>query len=141
MRGKLLLALAAGLLVAADAPAPREVAKALRQLNDAFKGRDADVLQRLMAEDHVAITPYGRQESKEHQIKTLDDFAITAYAMEEVKSQAVTKDVVLFTYTVKYEGTYKGKKLPAKSYAASLWVKRDGKWLEVFYQETQAAKE
>lgn len=136
-----LIALSLPLVAAADdAPAAKEVEKALRRLNDAFVSRDADVLKKLMTEDHVSITSYAGKEGRDKQIAALPKFKIEKYSTEGMKSQAVTKDSVLLTYVVKYKGTYSGKALPARALASSLWVLREGHWREALYQETPVAK-
>jgi hypothetical protein len=38
--------------------------------------------------------------------------------------------------TADLKGTFKGKKLPSQVFATELLVKRDGKWVERFYQVT-----
>jgi hypothetical protein len=48
----------------------------------------------------------------------------------------VAKDAALITYHVKAAGLDHGKGFQLDSYASSLWMKRDGKWLNVFYQAT-----
>ncbi len=123
------------------APLVKEVVKALRQLNDAFVSRNAGVLKKLMTEDHVSITPYAGKEGRAKQIEALTNFKIEKYSTEGMKSQTVTKDSVLLTYVVNYNGTYAGKALPARALASSLWVLRDGQWREALYQETAVAKE
>jgi hypothetical protein len=69
-------------------------------------------------------------------LKTLGDFKMAEYKPGKLKFQQLSKDVVLVTYPLAQKGTYKGKTLPAKSHASSVWVKRDGRWLEATYQET-----
>lgn len=138
-----LLAISPLALVAADdaAPAAKDVAKALRQLNDAFVTRDAGVLKKLMTEDHVSITSYAGKEGRDKQIEALANFKIEKYSTERMKAQVVTKDSVLLTYVVKYQGTYQGRALPARALASSLWVLRDGQWREALYQETPIARD
>ena len=48
----------------------------------------------------------------------------------------VAENAVLITYLVKASGLDHGKAFQLNSYASSLWMKRDGKWLNVFYQAT-----
>ena len=144
MRPKLLLILFAALLLAADAPkdnVAKDVEKALRALNDAFKNRDVEAVGRLMADSHVAITSYyGGPQNKAEQLKSLPDLKMSEYGMGEVKITAIGKDTALVTYPLTLKGTYKGKELPAKNYAAAVWVLQGGKWLETFYQETPLEK-
>jgi hypothetical protein len=50
----------------------------------------------------------------------------------------VAENAALVTYHVKAAGLDHGKAFQLDSYASSLWMKRDGKWLNVFYQATPA---
>jgi hypothetical protein len=50
----------------------------------------------------------------------------------------VAGNAALLTYHVKATGLDHGKPFQLESYASSLWMKRDGKWLNVFYQATPA---
>ena len=139
MKSKLLMVLTAACLLGADAkdgPVP-EVDKALRALNEAFAKRDADAIGRLIAADHVAVTPYyGGPMSRADQLKTLPDLQLSEYTMGDAKTTQLSKDVVLITYPLTMKGTFKGKEVARKSYATALWVNQGGKWLEAFYQET-----
>ena len=143
MKSKLILVFVVALLVAADdaPPASKEVEKSLRELSDAFVTRDADVLKKLMTDDHLSITPYAGKLGRDKQIVALPNFKIDKYSTEGMKSLAVTKDSVLFSYVVTYKGSYQGTTLPARALASSLWVMRDGRWQEVFYQETPVGNE
>jgi hypothetical protein len=118
-----------------------DVEKSLKELNDAFVTRDAAALKRLMTDDHLSITSYAGKETRDKQIASLPSYKIQKYSTEGMKSQAVGKDAILRTYIVKYQGTFKGKPLPARSIASSLWVLRDGRWQELLYQETPVAKD
>jgi hypothetical protein len=40
------------------------------------------------------------------------------------------------TLTAKFDGTFRGKSLTARVFITSILGKRDGKWLERFYQVT-----
>ncbi|GLQ48842.1 DUF4440 domain-containing protein [Dyella flava] len=50
----------------------------------------------------------------------------------------VAGDAALLTYHVKASGLDHGKAFTLESYASSLWMKRSGHWLNVFYQATPA---
>ncbi|MFK2873071.1 DUF4440 domain-containing protein [Dyella lipolytica] len=50
----------------------------------------------------------------------------------------VAENAVLITYRVKAAGLDHGKAFQLDSYASSLWMKRNGQWLNVFYQATPA---
>jgi hypothetical protein len=50
----------------------------------------------------------------------------------------VADDAALVTYHVKAGGLDHGKTFQLDSYASSLWMKRGGTWVNVFYQATPA---
>jgi uncharacterized protein (TIGR02246 family) len=139
---RLALVFVAGLLVAGDSP--KEDAKAveqlLRTLNDAYFKKDVDTMKRLMSDDHVAIVASGQRESKEEHLKSLADLKLTEYTMEDVKVTMPSKDVAIITYRANVKGSFKGKELPPKITASSVWANRNGKWQEVLYQETAVEK-
>lgn len=141
MRSKLLIALTAVLLIGAQAgknsPAIKDIEEANRALNEAFTKRDAEAIRRLTAEEHVAITSYygGRQTTAE-QLKTLPDLQVTEYAVGEVTVNLLTADVALVTFPLNQNGKFKQIPLARKNYVSSVWVRRNGKWLEASYQET-----
>jgi len=129
-------ALAAVLLLGADDPS-RDVEKAMNALNEAFQKGDADAVKRLMTDDHVAVTAaYGGPQDRAEQLKTLPDLKLSEYAAAKTKVLPLGKDAALVTYELTLKGTYKGKDVPRKNFASAVWVRRDGKWQEAFYQET-----
>jgi ketosteroid isomerase-like protein len=145
MKLNMLVVLATGLLLGADAPrddqAIKEVEKAIAALNDAFHTGDADKVKALMTEDHVAVTSYyGGPVDKAGQLKSLSDHQLTEYSPGKLKVTLLGKDSALVTYPLSQKGTYKGKEVAAKSFASAVWVRRGGRWLEAFYQETPLAE-
>jgi ketosteroid isomerase-like protein len=138
---KILAVLVAGLLVGGDVPkdnaAPKEVQKAVTALNTAFERRDANAIGRLMTDDHVSVTAYyGGPMSKAQQLASLPDLNLSEYAAGKLRVLFLSKDVALVTYSLTQKGTFKGKEVPLRNYASAIWVNRDGKWLEAFYQDT-----
>lgn len=146
MKPQLLLATLLGLFLsgtarADDAAIIKEVDKAITELNNAFAKQDIPTIKRLLADDHVAITPYyNGLATKEDQLKSMADLKVTEYQPGQLKITLIAKDTALITYQVGQKGTYKGKELAPKSYASAVWVNRKGVWLEAFYQETALAK-
>ncbi|GLQ94412.1 nuclear transport factor 2 family protein [Dyella acidisoli] len=53
----------------------------------------------------------------------------------------VAENAALVTYHVRAAGLDHGKAFKLDSYASSLWMKRDGKWLNVFYQATPVLRQ
>ena len=141
MNPKTLVILVAGLLVGADAPndeaADKEVQRAITALNAAFEHRDASAIRRLMTDDHVSVTAYyGGPMSKAQQLASLPELNLSEYSAGKLHVRFLDKDVALVTYSLTQKGTFKGKEVPPHNYASAIWVKRSGKWLEAYYQDT-----
>jgi uncharacterized protein (TIGR02246 family) len=135
MNATALAFLATTLMLGADAPT--EVEKAISALNEAFQKQDAAAVKRLMADDHVAVTAYyGGPRTGAEQLAALADLKLAEYSTGKRKTAPLGKDAVLITYELTQKGTFKGKEVPRRNFVSAVWVKRDGRWLEVFYQET-----
>jgi hypothetical protein len=59
--------------------------------------------------------------------------------LSEFSVRFVAENAALITYRAKAAGNDHGKAFQLDSYASSLWMKRDGKWSNVFYQATPAS--
>ncbi len=63
---------------------------------------------------------------------------LTGHNLEAIKSIQLTPDAVLLSYKASVQGTCGGKPIPSV-WASTIYVKRGGKWVAVFHQETPAA--
>ncbi|WP_439620421.1 nuclear transport factor 2 family protein [Gemmata sp.] len=144
MRTLTQFALAVALLTAA-APAraedaTKDVEKAIAALNDAFKAGDGALVKALETDDHLSVTTWGGTQTRDESIKTLPDLKLTAYTPAKLKITVLGPDAALVTYALELKGTFKGKDVPAKNFASAVWVRKGGKWLEAYYQETPVEK-
>ncbi len=141
MRTGVFAILAAGLLVAADAP-PEEakaIEQALKSLNAAFVKHDVDAIKRLTGDDLVVVGTSGQRQTRDEQLKSLPDLKLTEYTIADLKISCPTKETAIVTFSGAVKGTFAGKALPEKVTVSTVWALRDGKWVEVFYQATPAA--
>jgi hypothetical protein len=53
-----------------------------------------------------------------------------------MKVSLLGADAAMQTFTADLKGSFKGQPLPARVFATEILVKRDGKWIERFYQVT-----
>lgn len=107
-----------------------------------IKKKDAASLKGFLADDFVGIFADGSRLTKAELIKLLPDFNFSSYAIEaETDVVAPTKDVGILLYRMTFTLAIKDAK-PEKLtvYSSSAYVLRDGKWLNVFYQETPLKK-
>lgn len=104
---------------------------------ETYKNKQADAFKRLMAKDYSGAYAEG--------IKTLDneiaDMAKTdlkQYSFADTKVVFPSADVAVMTYKVTTEGTSAGQDMSGTYNSASVWVKREGKWLGAFHTEVKA---
>ena len=122
---------------AADADAVAAVNASSNALDAAFEKQDAETIKALMTPDHITVTPYyDGPQTVEDQIASLSEFDWQQTIVGDVDVAILSPDVALRTFTADLKGTFKGKKLPSQVFATELLVKRDGKWVERFYQVT-----
>lgn len=103
----------------------------------AFVVKDTDTIKSLTTADHVAVTPfYDGPKSLDEEIATFADFDYRETAVGDVAVVLLAPDVAMRTVVADIEGSFKGKPLPPRVFATEILVKRNGKWLERFYQAT-----
>lgn len=120
--------------------ATKDVEKAITALNDAFKNGDPAPIKALMTEDHLTVTSWGGVQTREEALKTLPELKLKEYTPGKMKITVLGPDAALVTYSLAMKGTFKGKEMPAKSSVSAVWVRKSGKWIEAYYQETPLEK-
>ena len=94
-----------------------------------------------MAPEFIGFFADGTSANRAAFISNLDDFQLSSYTMGKVSLLRINDDAVMILYRLGYEGMHKGKKLKLSGIeSSSLYTRRDGKWLEIFYQETLVPK-
>ena len=110
---------------------------AAKALDDAFASGDAAAIKKLMTPDHVSVTPYyDGPQTTDDQIASLSELKWTETIEGTVKVSALGADTAMRNFISNLDGTFKGKTLPSKVYVTEILVKRDGAWVERFYQVT-----
>ena len=127
----------AGEARAGDVQTVEAIDDAAGMLDEAFEAQDAAAITALTTPDHIAVTPYYDQpQTVAQQIASLPDLKYQQTNLTEPAVELLGPDVALRRFTAKLEGSYKGKPLTGQVYVTQVMVKRDGKWLEQFYQVT-----
>jgi hypothetical protein len=103
---------------------------------ESYKNKQADVFKKLMSHDYYGEYAEG--------IKNLDrevaDMAKTdlgEYSLADMKVVFPNTDVAVITYKTTIQQTSEGKDMSGTYNSASIWVKKGGKWLEVFHTEVK----
>ncbi|MFO0824578.1 MAG: nuclear transport factor 2 family protein [Gemmataceae bacterium] len=120
--------------------ATKNVEKAISALNDAFKNGDPGPIKAMLTDDHRSVTTWGGIQTRDESVKTLPELKLKEYTAGKLTITVLGPDAALVTYPLTLKGTYKGKEVPEKNFASAVWVRKGGKWLESYYQETPLEK-
>ena len=104
---------------------------------DALKTGDLAAFAASTAEEAVFVDAHGAA-SKAEVVEHTAEFRLHEYKMDDVRFVPVSADSGLIVYTITESGTSHGKEFSARVYVSALWLKRGGKWLCAFSQETAA---
>ena len=133
----ILLATGSGLAYAGDAETTAAIVAASATLDNAFERQDAEMIKSLTTPEHVAVTAYyGRQQTVDEQIASLSELKYVQTKIGDDKIALLGPDAGLRMFTAHLDGTFKGEPIPKRVFVTSVMVRRDGRWLETFYQVT-----
>jgi hypothetical protein len=97
------------------------------------------VFQANQTDDSLSVHADGVTD-KAQGIKTLGDCEVKSVSLGDFKFLMIDKESALITFVGTQDAVCGGKVQPATVRASSVYVKRGGKWLNVFYTEIPAAQ-
>lgn len=106
---------------------------------EAWKNKDSAWYQTNLAEDALHVHGAGNS-TKAQLIGNLAACEVKSFSLGDFKFLMINKDAALITFTGMQDAACGGKTQPATVRASSLYVKRGGKWLNVFYTEVPAVQ-
>jgi hypothetical protein len=127
----LIAILASPTILATELPA--DLAKAVRDYDQAqIKGNRAE-LERLLADDYTLLNSGGKTETKAQFIaeSTAPGFKLEPFAVEDAIEKVWDKGAVMGG-VVTLRGTDGGKPFAARLRFADIWAKRKGKWQVIY---------
>ncbi len=107
-----------------------------KQSWEEWKNKNGNFFQTLLTDEAVNIGVGGLSNKSQIVKSTSSDCEVKSFSVDNFKVVMLDKNVALLTYTATQDGVCGGKTIPAKVLASSVYVKRGGKWLNAFYQET-----
>jgi uncharacterized protein (TIGR02246 family) len=142
------------LILAASIPAPAQnqnklastsqstVAESIitneKQIFEALKKKDANGFKSVMTNDAIIFGRNGRISIANFSRFVFGpDYSRVSSTVEEPQVMMVEKDVALLTYKTTVTETYRGHTETTTSYASTVWVNKDGKWMAIFHQESK----
>jgi RNA polymerase sigma factor (sigma-70 family) len=104
---------------------------------EATRRKDAASLRKVHADDFVAILADGSRLTRDEYFAVFPLFEIKSYSLSDAKLLALGPDAAILTYKADTETVILGETEKGQTQVSSTWVRRDGKWMNVFYQETE----
>jgi len=112
---------------------PADLAKAVKDYDEAQIHGDKAELQRLVADDYTLVNSSGRIQSK---AELIADYTAPGYKIEPFEIQQpvekVWSDGAVMGGVVDLRGTDGGKPFAVKLRFADIWAKRNGKWQVIY---------
>jgi hypothetical protein len=107
----------------------------------AWQGHDAKFFAGFLSEDHVEIHSSGVV-GKAEVVGAVGGTACTveSYALSQFRFRRVSPDAALLVYRAEQKTTCNGTPVPSPVWASSVYARRDGRWVNVLYQQTAARK-
>lgn len=122
-----------------EAP-PDEALIALEQKSwEAWKNRDGKFYESFLSDDHVEVGA-GGVDDKAAIVAFVGSpvCVVKSWATSNFKVIAFDERTVLLTYFAEQNTTCHGRPVPSPAWVSSLYVKRNGRWLNAMYQQTPA---
>jgi hypothetical protein len=103
----------------------------------AWKNRDGGYFAKFLSDDHVELGQQGPA-GKADVVAFVGDKAcvVNSYSLDKFNLTQITADTALLTYHATQDTQCNGHPVPSPAWASSLYVNRNGKWLNVLYQQT-----
>ena len=111
------------------------------QVWEALRTGDPAADKRMLSDDFLGVYATGFAGRDAHAAALANGPTVAAYALDDARIVVVTDDDVLLCYRAKCRGADTDESAPMVTmYISSLWSRRDGEWVNVFSQDTAAAK-
>jgi len=121
---------------AAVAPAIGELSALEKSAYEAWKSKDASFWDAFLSENFVGYGPSGKLDKAAATKQYAGtDCSIKSFALSEEQTRPLGKDAALVTHKLIVDGSCSGQKVPAVSWAASIYVRDGGKWKGAFHAE------
>jgi uncharacterized protein (TIGR02246 family) len=109
-----------------------------KQAVEAWKNKNGSFFQSFLSEDTSLLGSMGLIDSKSQIVSAISapNCEVKNYSLSNFRVAMLTKDTAVLTYKAVQDVTCDGKPEPAEVWSSTVYVKRGGKWLAAFHQET-----
>jgi hypothetical protein len=109
-----------------------------KQSWEAWKNQDTNFFSAFLSDDHIELGYYGTS-SKKDVVSFIASHAcnVQSYNVSEFSVKMLDTNIAVLTYHAE-QNTICQNKVPSPVWVSSIYINRNGKWENVFYQQTQA---
>lgn len=104
---------------------------------EAYKNKQADAFKKLMSKDYYGEYAEGIK-NLDKEVADMAKADLRDYSLADMKVIFPSADVAVITYKSTIQQNSEGKDMSGTYNSGSIWVKKGGKWLEVFHTEVKA---
>ena len=107
----------------------------------AWKNHDGKFFEGFLSDDHVELG-IGGPTNKAQVVRSVKSgiCEVKDYTLKDFALHRLADEVALLTYYESQETSCGGKAVPSPCWVSSLYLKREGRWRNVLYQQTRAAE-
>ena len=105
----------------------------------AWQGHDGKFFQNFLSDDHVEVGTTGIA-TKAQVVSYVGSGScvVTHYSVDHFHATRFDTNTALLTYRAEQQTTCGGAAVPSPTWVSSLFVRRNGKWVNALYQHTKA---
>jgi hypothetical protein len=109
---------------------------------DALARGDAQADERLLAADFLGVYSSGFADRSDHVGQLANGPTVAEFEISEGRVTSITANEAILSYRANWVRLRDGRQVEAESmYVSSLWSRRDGRWVNLFSQDTTAAQQ
>lgn len=101
---------------------------------ETWKMQDQKFLQGILSNDFVFVDATGATDKAGYFKSSFTDCKVMSYSLGDFNVKWFDKNTAIVTYKASQDAMCGGQKLAARQWASSMYMKRDGKWMNTFYQ-------
>ena len=107
----------------------------------AWKGHDGKFFQNFLSNDHVEVGFGGPTNKAIVVAGVVGPFcAVKSYTVDKFELTVFSQNTAVLTYHAAQDTACNGTVVPSPVWVSSLYIRRDGHWLNALYQQTQTQK-
>jgi len=108
---------------------------------EAWKARDGKFYENFLSADHVELGSAGPADKRTVvQVVASPACVVKSYSLSDIKVTAFSETTVVVTYRAEQDTLCNKVQIPSPVWISSLYIRRDGRWLNALFQQSEAAK-